>query len=71
VNDPETLVHALNHALAQSQPRYVLVIVTERQGDQAQVVYAEWREYAEALALYDGARRLAEKTNLAHGEDKA
>jgi hypothetical protein len=70
VNDPETLVHALNHALAQSQPRYVLVIVTERQGDQAQVVYAEWREYAEALALYDGARRLVEK-NHAHGEDKA
>ncbi|MGB9800415.1 MAG: hypothetical protein ACPLUL_10010 [Thermanaerothrix sp.] len=67
MNDPETLVHALNQALTQVQPRYVLVIVTERQGSESKVVHAEWREFAEALALYDGARRIQHND----GEDKA
>jgi len=36
------------------QPQYVLIIVTERNGDREQVVHCDLREFGEALAIYDG-----------------
>jgi hypothetical protein len=39
-------------------PGFVLVVVTLEDG---QVVFSDLREYDEALALYDGARRIEKK----------
>jgi hypothetical protein len=39
------------------QPKYVLVLVVEKNGGTERVVHCDLREFGEALAIYDGANQ--------------
>ncbi|GAP06161.1 hypothetical protein ATHL_01007 [Anaerolinea thermolimosa] len=48
------LKEQLEEMARRCKAEYVLVVVTERDGERERVVYCDLREYRDALAIYDG-----------------
>lgn len=57
MEDEANLKDQLEEMARRFKAEYVLVVVTERDGQRERVVYCDLREYPEALAIYDGLTR--------------